>query len=212
MFLSKWDKLMKGGVMRHAAVLGAFFLALFCASSTDGRARDPVAEMDEYIVRAQKDWDVPGLAVAVVHDGELVLAKGYGVRELGTHGTVDEHTLFSIGSTTKAMTAATLGLLVDEGKIGWNDQVTDHWPGFRLRDPYVTREVTVLDLLTHRAGLGNADLLWYGSDRSRDEILAQIHLIGPPTRCAGDSSIRTSCTSRLASSQPASPERPGRSS
>ena len=130
--------------------------------------------LDAYVTNGVREWEVPGLAIAVVKDGKLVFAKGYGVRELGVEGAVDEHTLFAIGSTTKAMTAATLAMLVDEEKVGWDDPVTKHLPGFQLSDPYVTREVTVRDLLTHRAGLGNADLIWYGQDRSRDEILAKV--------------------------------------
>jgi CubicO group peptidase (beta-lactamase class C family) len=106
----------------------------------------------------------------VVKDGEVVFAKGYGVLELGKPDSADENTLFAIGSTTKAMTAAALGILVDEGKLGWDDPVTKHLPWFQLRDPVVTREVTVRDLLTHRAGLPNADFLWYGRENSTIEI------------------------------------------
>lgn len=154
-------------------------LAAVSLVGTPATAQDLAAELDAYVVRVVEDWEVPGLAIAVVKDGELIFAKGYGVRRLGDEGQVDEHTLFAIGSTTKAMTAATIGLLVDEGKVDWDDPVTKHLPGFRLRDPWVTREVTVRDLLTHRAGLGNADLLWYGSDRSRGEIIDKLALVEP---------------------------------
>lgn len=149
------------------------------------RSADPVAAFDASVDEARREWRVPGLAVAVVDDGELVLARGYGVRDLetgsreGGGGAVDEHTLFAIGSTTKAMTAALLGQLVDAGELSWDDPVIDHLPGFRLKDPYATREVTVRDLLTHRAGLGNADLLWYGSDRTWEEIFAKLALVEP---------------------------------
>ncbi len=136
-------------------------------------------KFDAYVTKAAQDWEVPGLAIAVVKDGEIVFAQGYGVRQRGVDGEVDENTLFAIGSTTKAMTAALLGTLVEEGKIEWDDPVIRHVPGFRLHDPYVTREVTVRDLLTHRAGLGGADLLWYGSDRTRREILDKLALVEP---------------------------------
>lgn len=106
-------------------------------------------------------------------------AKGYGVRELGKPAAVDEHTLFAIGSTTKAMTAALIGMLVDEQKLGWDDPVTKHLPGFQLKDPLVTRELTVRDLLTHRGGLGNADYLWYGQEHSTGEILDRVRLVDP---------------------------------
>lgn len=121
----------------------------------------------------------PGLAVAVVLDDELVFARGYGSRRLGGSERVDAETLFAIGSTTKAMTAASLGMLVDEGKLAWDDKVSRHVPEFELYDPYVSREVTLRDLLTHRAGLGNADFLWYEQDVSAEEILERASLVKP---------------------------------
>ena len=133
----------------------------------------PLADFDAYVARAVADWEAVGLAVAVVKDGELVFAQGYGVRDLAAGGDVGPDTRFSIGSTTKAMTAAALGMLVDEGRIGWDDPVIDHLPDFRLSDPWLTREVTIRDLLTHRAGMGNADHLWYEVETDRDEILAR---------------------------------------
>jgi len=154
-------------------------LVLGLAAAAPTAAQDPAATLDAYVESNRLAWEIPGLAVAVVHKGQVVLAKGYGVRQLGSSGAVDEHTLFSIGSTTKAMTAATLGLSVDAGLLGWHDPVITHWPGFRLHDAYATRELTVIDLLTHRAGLGNADQLWYGRDRPREDILARIPLIEP---------------------------------
>ena len=134
-------------------------------------AQIDVAALDATIEAAVRDWEAPGLAVAVIKDGELVLAKGYGVRRKGRPEPVDEHTLFAIGSTTKAMTAAAIGMLVDEGKLGWDDPVTRYLPEFRVADPFVTRAITLRDLLTHRAGLGNADFLWYGQEVELDEIL-----------------------------------------
>jgi CubicO group peptidase (beta-lactamase class C family) len=133
----------------------------------------------EYTRRVVADWEVPGLAIAVVKDGETVFAEGYGVTTLGGAEAVDADTLFAIGSTTKAMTAALLGTAVDAGNLDWDDRVVDHLPAFRLHDPWVTRELTVRDLLTHRAGLGNADLLWYGAARSRAEIVEKLALVEP---------------------------------
>ena len=152
------------------------FLAL---ATPPAHAQDPAAQLDAYVARTRSDWSVPGMAIAVVRSDGPRLARGYGVRALGGEDQVDEHTLFAIGSTTKAMTAATLGLLVDDGALDWDDRVIEHWPGFRLHDAYVTHEVTVRDLLLHRAGLRDADRLWYGSDRTREEILERIHLIQP---------------------------------
>ncbi len=139
--------------------------------------RFDAAEFDAYVAAAVEAWDAPGLAVAVVKDGEILFEKGYGVLAVGGSERVDEHTRFSIGSTTKAITAAAIGLLVEEGEVRWDDPVTKHLPAFQLHDPYVTREVTVRDLLTHRAGLGNADFLWYGQDTSSDEIMSRLTYI-----------------------------------
>ena len=139
----------------------------------------PLRGFDAYVANAASDWDATGLAVAVVKDGALIFAKGYGVRELGRVGAVDEHTRFSIGSTTKAMTAASLGMLVDEGQVAWDDPVTKHLPWFRMKDPWVTREITVRDLLTHRAGLGNADFLWYERDTDTRAVVEKLAMVEP---------------------------------
>ncbi|HET7458671.1 MAG TPA: serine hydrolase, partial [Gemmatimonadaceae bacterium] len=124
-------------------------------------------------------WRVPGLAIAVVKDGRVVFAKGYGVRELGKPAPVDTNTLFAIGSTTKAMTAAAMGMLVDEKKVRWDEPVTTYLPAFAVADPYLTREITVRDLLTHRAGLGNADYLWYESDLTTPDIVRRLRYVRP---------------------------------
>jgi CubicO group peptidase (beta-lactamase class C family) len=137
----------------------------------------PLAGFDAYVANAVQAWRTPGLAIAVVKDGQLVFSKGYGVRELGKPATVDTQTLFAIGSTTKAMTAALVGMLVDEKKLEWDDPVVKHLPWFQLKDPYLTREITVRDLLTHRAGLGNADYLWYGQTAEPQEILRRVRLL-----------------------------------
>ncbi|HMC55494.1 MAG TPA: serine hydrolase [Gemmatimonadaceae bacterium] len=145
------------------------------AAQTDQRLRD----LDAYAARAAREWRAPGLAIAVVKDGRLVLAKGYGVLELGKAAPVDTQTLFAIGSTTKAMTAMALAMLVDDGKVRWDDPVATYLPGFQLSDPYLTRELTVRDLLTHRAGLPNADYLWYGTELTTDEILRRMRMVRP---------------------------------
>jgi CubicO group peptidase (beta-lactamase class C family) len=136
-----------------------------------------LAGFDESVAKAVQDWGATGLAVAVVKDGEVVFSKGYGVREIGKPARVDAHTLFAIGSTTKAMTAALVGMLVDEKKLAWDDPVTKHLPWFQLSDPYLTREITVRDLLVHRAGLGNADYLWYGHATDARQILGRVRLL-----------------------------------
>lgn len=158
---------------RIIALLVAF--SSTAAAQSDARIR----ELDAYAARAVREWHAPGLAMAVVKDGRIVFARGYGVRELGTAAPVDTQTLFAIGSTTKAMTATALAMLVDDGRVSWDDPVTKFLPGFQLSDPYVTRELTIRDLLTHRAGLPNADFLWYGVENSSDEIFRRMRLVRP---------------------------------
>jgi len=131
-------------------------------------------DLDEFIERGMRDWRIPGLAVAIVHNDSVVYAKGFGTRTVGTTAPVDTRTMFGIMSTTKAMTALAVAMLVDEGKVAWNDPVTKHLPTFRLSNPWVTQEVTVRDLLTHVTGLGNADLLWTRGDLSTRDILTRV--------------------------------------
>jgi CubicO group peptidase (beta-lactamase class C family) len=155
-------------------------LCVLCGSIAEplsAQARKPLDGFDAYVAKAVKDWKVPGLAIAVVKDDSLVFAKGYGVREIGKPDPVDANTRFAIGSTTKAMTVAALGMLVDEGKLKWDDKVTKYVPDFELSDPWVTRELTVRDLLTHRAGLGNADLLWAGADYPDSAIFRRVRYL-----------------------------------
>jgi CubicO group peptidase (beta-lactamase class C family) len=149
----------------------------FSGSALAQKARDPALEFDGYVTQAVKDWKAVGLAVTVVKDGKVVFAKGYGVRELGKPEPVDTNTLFAIGSTTKAITSAAVGMLVDDGKVNWDDPVTKYLPWFQLKDPFLTREVTVRDLLTHRAGLVNADVLWYETDLKPEEILRRARFV-----------------------------------
>ena len=133
-----------------------------------------IRELDAYIAKGVRDWQIPGLTVTVVRNDSVVLAKGYGVRRLGAPGAVDAQTQFGIMSTTKAFTALAVAMLVDDGKIAWNDPITKHLPEFQFRDPFLTREATVKDLLTHNIGLGNADLMWARGDLTRAEILQRV--------------------------------------
>jgi len=162
-----------------ALVLGLAFATAAEAAQKPPARPDPLAGFDAQVAQAVKDWRAPGLAIAVVKDGALIFSKGYGVRELGRADPVDSHTLFAIGSTTKALTAASIGMLVDEKKLGWDDPVTKHLPWFALKDPMLTRELTVRDLLTHRAGLPSADFLWYGQANSPRSILEKMRLVEP---------------------------------
>ncbi|CAN5659274.1 serine hydrolase [soil metagenome] len=131
----------------------------------------PLSGLDAYIEQALKEWEVPGLAVAVVRNDSVIFARGYGVREQGGTAAVDEHTLFAIASTTKALTTAALGMLVDERRVRWDDPVATHMPGLVMQDPFISRELTVRDLLTHRAGLSRSDNLWIAAPFDRAEVL-----------------------------------------
>src|SRR5262245_56427504 len=139
-------------------------------------------DLDAWVARAMQTFEVPGLGLAVVHNDAVVVAKGYGVRRLGEPARVDEKTLFGIASNTKVFTAAALGLLVEEGKIRWDAPVIRYLPAFAMYDPYVTRELTVRDLLVHRSGLGlgAGDLLWWPeSTYGRKEIARRLRFIAP---------------------------------
>lgn len=126
------------------------------------------SEVDALAERTLKAFDVPGIAVAIIKDGKVIHSKGYGVRSLGSPEKVDENTLFGIASNSKAFTAATLGILVDEGKLKWDDKVIDYIPEFRMYNAYVTEEFTIRDLLTHRSGLGlgAGDLMFWPGQNS----------------------------------------------
>ncbi|TVR64692.1 MAG: serine hydrolase [Gemmatimonadales bacterium] len=137
----------------------------------------PMAGLDHYVETAMADWEIPGLALAVVHGDSILHARGYGVTFLGGNEEVDEHTLFAIASTTKAMTSATLALLVDEGRLAWDDPVQLHLPAFQVEDAYVSRELTIRDLLTHRAGTARLDNLWIASPFDRAELLSRLRYL-----------------------------------
>jgi len=124
------------------------------------------AEIDSLVEKALIDFNVPGIGVAILKDGKVIHAKGYGVKDIKTGDLVDENTLYQIGSNTKSMTSAALAILMDEGKLSWDDLVIDHIPEFRMVDPYVTREFTIKDMLTHRSGLplGAGDLLFWPNE------------------------------------------------
>jgi len=127
--------------------------------------------LDAYIDKARKDWGVAGLAVAVVKGDSVIYAKGFGVREVGKPEPIDERTLFAIGSNTKSFTVVALGMLQDEGKLTIDDKMMAYLPEFAMSDPYITRELTLRDLVTHRSGFFRGDAVWMGSGFSRDAIL-----------------------------------------
>ena len=168
----------------------ALFPALALLATLGGPAlaapapRPAPAAVDAEVERARREFSIPGVAVAVVQDGRVVLERGYGVKRMGGSEAVDAGTLFAIASNTKAFTAAALGLLAEDGKLSWDDPVTRHLPSFQMYDPYASREMTVRDLLTHRSGLGlgEGDLLYFPpSTFTRKEIVEKVRYLRPAT-------------------------------
>jgi CubicO group peptidase (beta-lactamase class C family) len=166
---------------RRSVALVLTVLAPALAGAPLGAAKraDPVAAFAALAEQGRVDWGVPGLAVAVVRDGRVLLAQGYGVREAGKPERVDADTLFAAASTTKAMTAAAIGMLVDEKQLGWDDSVRKFVPELRLGDAELADSLTVRDLLTHHTGLPGTDFLWYAFDGDWRAILARLARVEP---------------------------------
>ena len=157
---------------------------LIAAVPAGPAAADLPAGFVEHVEVLRQDSGAPGIAIAIVEDGKTTLARGWGVRTLGEPARVDADTIFPTGSTGKAFTTAALATLVDRGKIGWDDRVIDHIPWFRMHDAWVTREMTVRDLLVHRSGLGlgAGDLLYVPrSSLTRKETVERLRHIVPAT-------------------------------
>ncbi|HEY2751297.1 serine hydrolase [Phenylobacterium sp.] len=180
---STMGRRLAGGTL--ACVLGLALASPGWAAPVAAPSLPPGAQpqdIDRLAARIQQTFSVPGMSVAIVKDGKVLFSKGYGVRALTKPDKADSETLFGIGSNTKAFTVAALSMLVDEGKLHWDDKVTDLLPGFRLYDPYVTRELTVRDLLSHRSGLGlgSGDLMLFPpSDFTRAEIIHNLRYLPP---------------------------------
>lgn len=151
--------------------------------STAQQISQPITskQIDSVTELVLRTFNVPGIAVAVVKDNKLIHAKGYGIAVLKTGQKVNELTQFGIASNSKAFTTAALGMLVDEGKLKWDDRVTDYIPGFKMYNPYVTDEFTIRDLLTHRSGLGlgAGDLMMFpdGSDFTKEDIIHNLRYL-----------------------------------
>ena len=136
---------------------------------------------ERYLTASFKKWNIPGMAVGIVQDDEIILAKGFGTTNLDDPKPVDENTIFAIASNTKAFIATAIGMLVEEGQLQWDDPVIKYLPYFKLYDDYVTQHTTVRDLLCHRVGLGtfSGDLIWYRRQWEPAELLRHIHQLKP---------------------------------
>lgn len=164
-------------------IVKKLFFAFLLTTSISLHAQLTTTEIDSLVQRTLRTFDVPGIAVAVIKDGNIIHSKGYGVRSLKTKQKVDENTLFGIASNSKAFTAAALAMMVDVGKLNWDDKVTDYIPEFKLYSPYVTEEFTIKDLLTHRSGLGlgAGDLMIFpdSSDFTKKDIIHNLRYLKP---------------------------------
>lgn len=172
------------GLILHFIFLILFLTGNLLPAQTQKAAANPPLppNLDALVSNIMKTFNVPGLSLSIVKDGQVLLAEGYGVKKLGKPDAVDSQTLFGIASNSKVFTAVALGILVEEGKISWDEPVVDYMPHFQMYDPYVTREIKVRDLLCHRCGLGlgAGDLmLWPNTDLDRKEILRRVRFIKP---------------------------------
>jgi CubicO group peptidase (beta-lactamase class C family) len=153
----------------------SIILAVVTALALIARAQTiDSASVDKIVEDALKAWQVPGASLAIVQGDKVVHLKGYGVKEQGKNDPVTPDTLFAIGSTSKAFTTAAMAMLVDEGRMNWDDPVRKHVEFFRLSDPLASEQVTLRDIITHRTGLARHDLLWYRSPWSREEVIRRI--------------------------------------
>ena len=148
-------------------------LSILCTFSVMAQDKAKNEKLDEMIRKGMQDWQIPGLAAVVVKDDKVIFNKTYGVKNLKSKEPVDKYTLFNMGSTTKAVVCMALGILVDQGKLNWNDKVREHLPSFQLSDPYITEEARIQDLLTHNLGIAQADLLWFIDSVSTAETISR---------------------------------------
>lgn len=142
-------------------------------------AQVDVDKLDAYLSQAQKDWKIPGISIGIIKDGEVILSKGYGMLEAGKTDPANGASLYAIASNTKAFISASLGILVDEGKVNWDDPVRKHLPYFALYDSYASEHTTVRDLLCHRVGLGtySGDVIWYKSNYPAEEVVKRARYV-----------------------------------
>lgn len=142
-------------------------------------AKKALEGLDPLVEKALKEYEVPGIAIGIVVDGQVIYSKGFGYRNLDAKTLVSPKTLFAIGSCTKAFTSFLAGTLIDEGLFNWDDQVSDLLPDFRLYDSYATHHMTIRDLLTHRSGMPRHDYMWYNSKLTRSQLMQRLRYLEP---------------------------------
>jgi CubicO group peptidase (beta-lactamase class C family) len=161
-----------------------FFFCTFCLVSTaygQTRAREsagsPTADLEQFIPQQMQKWKVPGLAIAVVQNGQVIYSHGFGMRDVKDNLPVTPKTIFAIGSISKSFTALSMGILNDEGKLDWDKPVRQYLPEFQMYDPVASERMTPRDLMSHRVGMAGHDLLWYSSDFSRDDLVRRLRFL-----------------------------------
>jgi CubicO group peptidase (beta-lactamase class C family) len=148
-------------------------------SSANAQAREPYPGLDAYITKAIQTWNIPGVSVAIVRNDSVIYAKGFGILGITNRTPVNERTLFEIGSSTKAFTATLVAMLVSDGKMHWDDRITNYLPDFRLYDPIANEGVTMRDALSHRSGIARGELIFLGANVTRDEVVHRVRFLKP---------------------------------
>ncbi len=149
----------------------------FAASAATAQTKGNLDGFDAWMKKAMAEFKVPGAAVAVVKDGKILFAKGYGYRDVAHKLPVTGATMFPIASITKSFTVTALGTLVDQGRLEWDRPVREYLPGFRMNDPVATDQLTTRDMVTHRSGLPRHDLIWYSSSFSREQLVDKLRYL-----------------------------------
>ncbi|MCP2520170.1 serine hydrolase [Candidatus Aminicenantes bacterium AC-335-A11] len=170
---------MRKDIFRRIFIIFCIFVFVLVLQAKDSDIEKNLKGFDKFVLKTMKEWNVPGLAISIVKDEKVVLAKGYGFRDIKKKLEVTPKTLFAIGSCTKAFTAVALGILVDEGKLDWDKPVREYLPFFKLKDQFASERITPRDLLCHRSGLPRHDLVWYNSSYSREELIRRLRYLEP---------------------------------
>ena len=164
----------------RAALSGFIAITMLAAThGVDAQAADPYPGFDAYVAKAIQTWKIPGLSIAIVRNDSVIYARGFGVLSAQSRTPVNEKTLFEIGSSSKAFTATLIAMLVTDGKMRWDDRVTQYLPDFRMYDPVANEAVTIRDALSHRSGIARGELAWLGAGISRDEVLRRVRFLKP---------------------------------
>lgn len=169
--------------MKQYKLILLFLIIPFIGNASDHNStnKQKLKNLEQYYQKALEKWNVPGMAIGIVKDNELILAKGFGLKDINGNKKINKNTNFAIASNTKAFTAAGIMILSEEGKLSLNDKVQDYLPWFELYDPYVSKNMTIRDLLCHRSGLVtfSGDLIWYLTDHSPEEIVRRARYLKP---------------------------------